>query len=54
MKYDTLNDAYTALINSGCLEWFGDIPTDVNSHVVNWMYRNDATPEQAAEYFEVA
>lgn len=46
--YNSINDAATALTNSGVYEWF-DFEL-VNEHdVVEFMYRNDATPEKAAE-----
>lgn len=50
MKHNTLNDALTALTNSGVNEWF-----DINDldDAAEWMYTNDATPEQAAKHFNV-
>lgn len=51
--YNSINDAAVALTNSGVYEWF-DFDTINETDVVSYMYRNDATPEQAAEYFEVA
>jgi len=48
--YNSITDAKTTLDNSGVAEWFD---YDSLEEVVSWMYNNDATPEQAAEYFEV-
>lgn len=48
--YNSVNDAKTALVNSGVIEWFDFNQSD---NVVEWMYRNDATPEQAAKHFSV-
>lgn len=47
--YNTIQDAETALVNSGVFEWFD---YDQLEDVAEWMYRNDATPEQAAEHFD--
>ena len=50
---NSVNDAATTLTNSGVYEWF-DFDS-INEHdVVEYMYRNDATPESAAEHFDVA
>jgi len=51
--YNSINDAAAALTNSGVYEMF-DFDAVAESDVVEYMYRNDATPEQAAEHFEVA
>lgn len=48
-NYTTVTDARDALTNSGVIEWFGD-DTDLNA-VAEYMYRNDATPEQAVAEF---
>lgn len=48
--YNTILDAKTDLQNSGVYEWF-DFEDMSESDVVEWMYRNDATSDQAAEYF---
>lgn len=50
--YISINDAHTALINSGVLEMF-DFDLTSEDEVVEYMYRNDKTPEQAAEHFGV-
>lgn len=50
--YTTINDAHTALINSGVFEMF-DFDVIEFDDVVRYMWNNDATPEQAAEYFGV-
>lgn len=50
--YNSINDAHTALINSGVLEMFYfDLFSE--DDVIEYMYRNDKTPDQAAEYFGV-
>jgi hypothetical protein len=49
--YNSINDAETTLGNSGVFEWF---EYEMLEAVAEWMYHEDATPEQAAEYFEVA
>lgn len=51
VSYTTATDARIALINSGVLEMFD---YDSLTEVTEWMFRNDATPEQAAEHFEVS
>ncbi len=48
--YNSVNDAKTALNNSGMVEWFEFDQLDV---AAEWMFRNDATPEQAAKHFGV-
>lgn len=48
--YNSINDAHAALINSGVLEWFDFDVINIDD-VVEFMYRNDKTPEQAAEHF---
>jgi len=50
-EYVTVTDARTALQNSGVYEWFEGIETD---QVSEWMWRNHATPDEAAEHFDVA
>ena len=51
--YNTIADAATALTNSGVYEWF-DFDIISERVVAEHMYRNDMTPEQAAEYFNAA
>jgi len=51
--YNSISDAATALDNSGVYEWF-DFDAISERDVVEYMYRNDATPKQAAEHFVVA
>jgi len=46
MKYTTIDDAKTALGNSGVVDFFD---YDELDEVAEWMWRNDATPEQAGE-----
>ena len=46
--YTTIDDAKTALTNSGVVEMFEYEKLD---EVAEWMWRNDATPEQAARKF---
>ena len=48
--YNSINDAHTALINSGVLECFNFDVFNIDD-VIDFMYRNDKTPEQAAEHF---
>ena len=50
--YNSINDAHTSLINSGVLGMF-DFNLISEDEVVEYMYRNDKTPEQAAEHFGV-
>ena len=50
--YNSINDASTALINSGVLEMF-DFDEIIYDDVVGYMWTNDATPEQVAEHFGV-
>ena len=50
--YNSISDAKTALINSGVFEMFS-CTTIVLDDVYRYMYFNDATPDQAADYFEV-
>ena len=52
MKHATLNDAKTVYDNSGVCEWFYDAGID-DADVIEWMYRNDASPAEAAKHFEV-
>lgn len=47
-NYQTINDAKTALTNSGVYEWFD---LDRLDEVAEYMYRNNATPEEAAKHF---
>ena len=51
--YTTKTDARVALTNSGVYEWF-DFDAIDEEAVIEYMYREHATPEQAAEHFEVA
>jgi hypothetical protein len=51
--YNSINDAKVALQNSGVFEWF-DFDEIPEKTVYQWMYENDATPEQAAQHFGVA
>jgi hypothetical protein len=53
MNYETITDARTELQNSGVFEWF-DFDVVDQQVVADWMWRNNATPEQAAEHFQVA
>lgn len=53
MNYETIQDAKTELQNSGVYEWF-DFDVVSEKDVVEFMYRNNATPEQAAVKFNVA
>lgn len=48
--YNTIQDAKTAFINSGVVEWI-DFDSVDEADVYEWMYRNDKTPEEAAEHF---
>lgn len=50
--YETVTDAFNALINSGVIEWFDVDEYDLNE-VAEWMWRNEATPDQAAEHYGV-
>lgn len=50
--YNSINDADTALVNSGVLEMF-DFDVIHYDDVVGYMWINDKTPEQAAEHFGV-
>ena len=50
--YNSINDAHTTLINSGALEMFDFDVINIDD-VVEFMYRNDKTPEQAAEHFGI-
>ena len=50
-NYQTINDAKNALTNSGVYEWFD---LDMIDDVVEYMYRNNATPEDAAKHFNVS
>jgi len=50
--YNSINDAHTELINSGVFEWFDFDVINIDD-VVGFMYRNDKTPEHAAEHFGV-
>ena len=50
--YNSINDASTALINSGVFEMF-DFDVIIYDNVVGYMWINDATPEQAAKHFGV-
>lgn len=47
--YETLDDAYTAFINSGVFEWetCGEI-----EDVVKAMYTHDLSPEEAIYYVQ--
>lgn len=45
--YNSINDASTALINSGVFEMF-DFDQIIFDDAVFYMWINDATPEQAA------
>lgn len=49
--YNSIQDAHTVLINSGVCELFQCEDLD---NVAEYMYQNDKTPEQAAEFFGVA
>lgn len=53
MNHETVQDAKTALQNSGVYEWF-DFETVSEKDVVEYMYRNNATPEDAAIKFNAA
>jgi len=53
MNYETVLDAKTELENSGVFEWF-DFELTPKMDVAAWMWRNNATPEQAANHFQVA
>lgn len=50
--YNSINDAHTALVNSGVFEMF-DFDVIIIDNVVGYMWINDKTPEQAAEHFGV-
>lgn len=50
--YNSINDADTALVNSGVLEMF-DFDVINYDDVVGYMWINCKTPEQAAEHFGV-
>lgn len=50
--YKSINDAHTALVNSGVFEMF-NFDVIIIDNVVGYMWINDATPEQAAEHFGV-
>lgn len=53
--YDTIQDAHTALLNGGVLDFFPeDFDTSRDSDIVEWMYRNDKTPVEAAQHFGFA
>lgn len=54
--YESIQDAATALDNSGVVEWFYQAGFDTDEkelQVHEWMWRNDATPEEAAHHFGV-
>lgn len=50
--YKSINDAHTALVNSGIFEMF-DFDVIIIDNVVGYMWINDKTPEEAARYFGV-
>ena len=49
-NYQTITDAKNALANSGVYEWFDIKQLD---DVIEYMYRNNTTPEEAAQHFGV-
>lgn len=53
MNYETINDAKTALQNSGVYDMF-DFEVVSEKEVVEFMYRNNATPDHTAAHFNVA
>ena len=50
IMYNSILEANTTLINSGVVEMFD---FEMIDEVSEYMYKNDATPEQAAKYFNV-
>jgi len=46
--YNSIQDARTELVNSGVIEMFD---YEMLDEVIEWMYRNDATPLEAASHF---
>ena len=50
IMYNSINDAKTALLNSGVCEMFEF--GNLNS-AANYMYNTDCTPEEAAKFFGV-
>lgn len=50
MKYETLTQARDFLTNSGVLELFH---YDDIERAARWMYQEEKTPEEAAEFFGV-
>ena len=48
--YTSINDAKNTLDNSG---WVDAFPLEVFDAVYCWMYQNDKTADEAAEYFNV-
>lgn len=56
--YATTMDARIALLNSGVYEWFDfkyneNGNSEFENEVVEWLWLNDASPEQAAAHFGV-
>ena len=52
-NYTTVTDAMTELTNSGVFDWF-DFDAVSEEEVAKWMFKNHATPEQAATHFDAA
>ena len=48
--HTTMDDAWTAMLNSGVVEMFGD---DDLEKAVRWMFENDYSADAAAEAFGV-
>ena len=52
--YNSIKDAQVAMDNSGVQEWFVGFSDEKMDSVIEWMWRNDKSPEQAAEFYKVA
>ena len=50
--YKSINDAHTALVNSGVFEMF-DFDVIIIDNVVGYMWMNDKSPLEAAVHFGV-